>query len=122
MTPKDKPAPVDVPADVPAPAEDSPGTRRTAGGPVDENARLRERIAQLEDKLRERGEDPGPSVPVRPSFGLSEGERSDLAEHGVTSSAFTGERLTASGEGVEPANERAAAADRRATQAQASTR
>ena len=98
-----------------APVEDAPGTRRAAGGPADENARLRERIVQLEEKLRERGEDPGPSVPVRPSFGMSEGERQDLAEHGVTTSPFNGERLTASGAGVETTNPRAEAADRRAS-------
>lgn len=52
--------------------------------------------------------------PRRPSFGLSAGEASDLQLHGVTSSPFTGETLTASGEGVEPANDEARAADRRA--------
>lgn len=43
-------------------------------------------------------------APAAPSFGISEGERVDLAERGVTTSPFTGERLIAPDHDVEPAN------------------
>lgn len=107
------------PAPVDAPVEESAGTSRRSSTDAtsDRMAKLEEENARLRAKLEERGEDPGPSVPRRPSFGLSEGERQDLTEHGVTTSPFTGDRLTASGEGVDPANERAERADKRASSA-----
>lgn len=55
-----------------------------------ENADLRAQLGRIE-----------PEKVHRPSFGLSEGERQDLVLHGTTNSPWTGERLTAEGEGVE---------------------
>jgi hypothetical protein len=55
----------------------------------------------------------------RPSFGLSEGERADLVQYGTTRDAFTGGTLTATGEGLTPANPEAAERDRKAQSAPA---
>jgi hypothetical protein len=68
-----------------------------------ENAELRDRVAELEA-----AQDAGSTataasrpVPRRPDY-LSAGEAADLAQNGVTVSPFTGETLTASREGIEP--------------------
>lgn len=56
---------------------------------------------------------PARPTPRPPSFGMTEGERADLAQSGVTTSPFTGEQLNAHDAGVEPGNPVAkAAADR----------
>jgi hypothetical protein len=49
-----------------------------------ENARLRARIEELEEGRASR------PLPVEPSFGMSEGERQDLALTGKSTSPFTG--------------------------------
>lgn len=79
---------------------------------------LQQRVDELEAenaKLREQGA-AAPAVvnykPTRPF--LSEGERQDLQQYGVTNSPFTGEQITASGEGVEPKTATARRADERA--------
>ena len=80
------------------------------------------RVTAERDELRARV-DAGPDAttaapaykPFRPF--LSEGERQDLAMNGVTNSAFTGEQLTASGEGVEPKTATARRNDERAADA-----
>lgn len=64
-----------------------------------ENARLRDRVAELEE-----GRAAGPRPPQRPDFGLSAGEADDLRVHGVTTSPFNGEELNAYDEGIEPGN------------------
>jgi hypothetical protein len=64
-----------------------------------ENAELRVKLTQAEGAPNTRPE------PTRPSFGLTEGERSELQERGVTTDPFTGELLTAKSEGVEPSND-----------------
>lgn len=82
-----------------------------------ENDDLRAENARLREEREDEQVVPQPNTrpkPHRPSFGMSEGERADLEQHGVTNSPFTGERLTASGEGVEPANADARKADERA--------
>lgn len=79
-----------------------------------ENAELRAAVETLRAAGPGGAKTFGDRKPRRPSFGLSAGEASDLSLHGVTSSPFTGETLTASGEGIKPGNDEARAADRRA--------
>lgn len=76
-----------------------------------QNEELRARVAELEAGRPATV----PPVPVRPDFGLSAGEASDLAVHGVTVSPFTGETLTASTEGVETLSPTAERRDREET-------
>lgn len=55
----------------------------------------------------------GRAVPQPPSFGMSEGVRQDLIQHGVTTDPNTGARIVAgigAGAGVEPGNAAARAA------------
>jgi hypothetical protein len=87
-----------------------------------ENAELRERVAELESQTGALGASPaevdgrgGVPDPQRPDFGLSAGEAHDLAAYGVTTSPFTGETLTASREGVEPQTAEARRNDERET-------
>jgi len=81
-----------------------------------ENAALRDRVAQLEAEPRDvTGTGTRRPAPQRPEYGLSEGERQDLETSGVTNSPFTGEQLNAHDEGVEPATPEAR---RRADRAQ----
>jgi hypothetical protein len=69
-----------------------------------ENATLRERVAELEAGERDvTGTGARRPAPARPEYGLSEGERQGLAESGVVVSPFTGEQLNAIDEDVEPA-------------------
>lgn len=76
-----------------------------------ENAELRVKLTQAEGAPNTRPE------PTRPSFGLTEGERSELEVRGVTTDPFTGDVLTAKGEGVETSNDEAkATSDRFAKQ------
>jgi hypothetical protein len=82
-----------------------------------ENAELRERVAQLEER-NVTGTGASRPAPERPDYGLSEGERQALEIDGVTTSPFTGELLDAHTEGVEPANP---VARRRADKAYATT-
>jgi hypothetical protein len=77
-----------------------------------ENERLREQLGEL-------GEVGEPTKFREPSFGMSEGERQDLINSGVTTSPFTGDQRTASGEGVEPGNPQAERNDARAHQGDA---
>jgi hypothetical protein len=63
-----------------------------------ENERLRRELAESKNDQRlSRGHSSRPF--------LSEGERADLEFYGATNSPFTGERLTAEGEGVETKRE-----------------
>lgn len=75
-----------------------------------ENAQLRERVAELEATNGEQLE-PGtanpPREPQQPDFGLSAGEVDDLRNAGVTTSPFTGKVLNALDEGIEPATPQA---------------
>jgi hypothetical protein len=81
-----------------------------------ENARLRDRVEELEAEPRDvTGTGRARPAPERPEYGLSEGERQALEESGVTTSPFTGEQLNAHDEGVKPANPEAR---RRADKAQ----
>lgn len=66
-----------------------------------ENARLRERVAELEAAAPPAAGQP--RRPERPDFGLSAGEADDLRVRGVTVSPFNGEELNALDEGIEPA-------------------
>jgi hypothetical protein len=77
-------------------------------GDSDEVAKLRKENADLKAKLAEvdNQADTRP-VPHRPSFGLTEGERADLEQRGVTTDPFTGDLLTAKSEGVETSNDEA---------------
>jgi len=80
-----------------------------------ENAALRERVAELEAAPAAA---PGPNtrpVPQRPDFGLSAGEAADLEAFGATVSPFTGETLTATREGIEPRSPEAKERDRAET-------
>lgn len=79
---------------------------------------LQQRVDELEAEnaaLRARADgDDRPVVNYRPSRPfLSEGERQDLEQYGVTNSPFTGEQITATGEGVEPRTATARRADER---------
>lgn len=75
----------------------TPAVAHTPESASDELARLRKENADLRAELG-RVE---PEKPHRPSFRLSEGERQDLINNGETLSPWTGERLTADGEGVD---------------------
>lgn len=80
----------------------------------------RDELAATVDELRAAGTGDAdrPVVNYRPTRPfLSEGERQDLEMHGVTNSPFTGERLTATGEDVEPRTATARKADERARKA-----
>jgi hypothetical protein len=71
-----------------------------------ENTELRERVAELEEQAAagaERdvtGTGARRPAPQRPDYGLSEGERQSLLEHGTATSPFTGETLNALDEDV----------------------
>jgi hypothetical protein len=69
--------------------------------PSDELARLRAENERLRGQLAASGADNRLSQNRATRPFLSEGERQDLELNGVTNSPFTGERLTAQGEGVE---------------------
>lgn len=57
---------------------------------TEENERLRARVAELES-----GQGKRPTVPLTPSFGVSEGERDEIERMGSAVSPFDGERKTA---------------------------
>lgn len=76
---------------------------------------LADQVAELRDQVAAAGAPAAPYKPFRPH--LSEGERQDLIARGVTNSPFTGEQITATSEGVEPATEPARRADKRANDA-----
>ena len=81
-----------------------------------ENAELRDRVAELEQQQGSATTYDAPAPrPQRPDFGLSAGEVDDLQTKGVTVSPFTGELLTATREGVTPLNPAAIALDRKET-------
>lgn len=69
--------------------------------PSDEVASLRAENERLRGQLAASGADRRLSQNRATRPFLSEGERQDLELNGVTNSPFTGERLTAEGEGVE---------------------
>jgi hypothetical protein len=115
------------PGPAPAPVKAAPAARRRrdaaadtdpAAGPAGPFASAIEGLSDAElDELAEdvrlerlrRGR-----RPHAPSFGLSEGERQDLVERGVTTSPFSGERMIATDHDVEPGNPAAERAAERA--------
>jgi hypothetical protein len=83
----------------------------SGAGDKGELEKLRARVAVLEEEnaaLRAGESVPaGRKPPQRPSFGMSEGTRVELAERGIATDEHTGETLIAVDEGVEPANDEA---------------
>lgn len=77
-------------------------------------------VTRERDELRAAVAEQRPAAPAnyRPTRPfLSEGERQELEQYGVTNSPFTGEQITASGENVEPRTATARRADERAADA-----
>lgn len=68
--------------------------------------RYRELEQELQE-LREQGIGAGRPDPKRPSWDMSEGERQELEERGVTTDPFVGGTRNALDEGIEPGNEEA---------------
>lgn len=70
----------------------------------------RARVQRLEEEnaeLRRAAGRPARQAPKRPRFGMSEGERQELIDRGVTVDPFTGEERNAVDEDVEPGNDAA---------------
>lgn len=79
-------------------------TKESLTAERDQLRRENEALQRQLDALASTAPDSRP-IPGPPSFGLSQGERSDLETRGVTTSPWTGEQLLADDHGIEPVSD-----------------